>query len=176
MKAGIANGPGSGNTYRSCCSGYPRRAHRTVGTTTGTTRTGKSSDASTAKWAYGRTGVLTRALRCVARGAPDQSQCPGSGIDIWHGAGPSANSSKRSRSPHLSGRVANRDRRPSTPDRRIGCVRAGARTSDSKWPVKRIRGRTRRCRSALRPGWRPSSFWRGIRCSPKMRDRRFGTR
>ena len=43
----------------------------------------------------------------------------GSGIDIWHGAGPSANSSKRSRSLHLIGRAANCDWPPSTPDRRL---------------------------------------------------------
>jgi len=43
----------------------------------------------------------------------------GSEIDIWHGAGPPANSSKRSRSLHPSGGAAIRDQRPSAPDRRI---------------------------------------------------------
>ena len=44
----------------------------------------------------------------------------GLGIDIWHGAGALACSSKRFRSLHPSGRATNCDRRPSTPDRRIG--------------------------------------------------------
>ena len=48
--------------------------------------------------------------------------------------------------------------------RRVGRVAAGARTSDSTWPVKRAAGRTRRCRSALRPGWRRPSFWRVVLC------------
>jgi hypothetical protein len=44
----------------------------------------------------------------------------GLGIDIWHGAGERACSSKRFRSLPPIGQAANRDRRPSTPDRRIG--------------------------------------------------------
>jgi hypothetical protein len=61
----------------------------------------------------------------------------GSGIDIWHGAGPSANSGKRSRSLHASGRAANRDRRPSTPDRRLWIVEFDFRTSGSTSRVDR---------------------------------------
>src|SRR5664280_1126030 len=61
----------------------------------------------------------------------------GSGIDIWHGAGPSANSSKRSRSLHLIGRAANCDWPPSTPDRRLWIVESDFRTSGSMPRVDR---------------------------------------
>jgi len=46
-------------------------------------------------------------------------QYAGLGIDIWHGTGAPACSSKRFGSLHPSGRTANCDRRPSTPDRRF---------------------------------------------------------
>jgi hypothetical protein len=61
----------------------------------------------------------------------------GSGIDIWHGAGPSANSSKRFRSLHPSGRAANRDWPLSTPDRRLWFVESDFRTSGSTSRVDR---------------------------------------
>jgi hypothetical protein len=55
----------------------------------------------------------------------------GSGIDIWHGAGPPAHFSKRFISLHLSGRTGNRDRPPRAPDRRLWIVESDFRTSGS---------------------------------------------
>jgi hypothetical protein len=67
--------------------------------------------------------------------------CPrtiaGLGIDIWHGAGAPACSSKRFRSLHPSDRAANCDRRPSTPDRRLWIVESDFRTSGSMPRVDR---------------------------------------
>ena len=63
-----------------------------------------------------------------------------------------------------------RRHRLTSAERRVARVAADARTSDSMWSVKRIRERTRRCRSALRPGWRPSSFWHGIRVLGRRRE------
>src|SRR5664280_3441925 len=53
-------------------------------------------------------------------------QNTGLGIVIWHGAGAPACSSKRFRLLHPSGRAANCDGRPSTPDRRFPHVPLGS--------------------------------------------------
>lgn len=63
----------------------------------------------------------------------------GSGIDIWHGAGPPAHSSKRFISLNPSGRTANRDRPPRAPDRRIG-YHADSKETWRSLPVAAVAG------------------------------------
>jgi hypothetical protein len=80
----------------------------------------------------------------------------GLGIDIWHGARPSANSSTRSRSLHPSGRAANRDRHPSTPERQLPHAPFGS------WFVSQIIPAAPNTRSEVR--CRPPNTHRTVRC------------
>jgi hypothetical protein len=97
----------------------------------------------------------------------------GLGIDIWHGARPSANSSKRSRSLHPSGRAANRDRHPSTPERQLPHAPFGS------WFVSQIIPAAPNTRSEVRcrppntqpriitahpPAYPPPNTHRTVRC------------
>jgi hypothetical protein len=75
----------------------------------------------------------------------------GSGIDIWHNAGPPAHSSKRFISLHPGCRTVNRDRPPRAPDRRIGIVRSGHPNVTFKMTGDTTFRELQTCRYALAP-------------------------
>ncbi len=156
-RSGIASGPASGSACLSFCSGCPRRVHRTAVTTTGTTKTGRSSDACTAKLAFGPTH------RSTSTSSRDCPLSPG-GWDTfgsnWNRVLAFANSESRSNPKRQNGTGSHG---PSATEALITTVEQPSAQSvrppwrrrrtgtGSPWPGPRRRARARSDRRTPRP-------------------------